>query len=169
LLAGCPGANAPPATTAPAAVDAAPADHGDDAAAAPPAAAPAAEQPAAEPPPVKPLEREAKFVDRHLFLQQHPNAAELEKNVINASDLFSATAQGYFAAASQLTLSALKHDLDLQYQLKGQRWPSFTEYQEILNTHGIKLKGLKPRQVYAYDDKTGQVSILEVAEGETID
>jgi len=106
------------------------------------------------------LQREAKLVDRNQWLKDNPDGTEIEKNVINASDPFSATAQGYFAAASQLTISALKHDLDLWHTLN-EKWPTFAEYQEILTKHGVKLKGLKKGQVYAYDDQTGNVSILQ--------
>ena len=157
---GCPGAKAPPAA-APVA-DAPAADHAES-------PAPEPTPPAADPQPEKPLEREARFVDRKVFLEQHPNANEIEKNVINAKDPISAVAQGYFAAVSKLTIDTLQYDLRLWYQLNGERWPSFAEYQEILEKHNVKLKGLKPRQVYAYDDKTGQLSIMELPEGESLD
>lgn len=159
-LCGCPGTSQPPPAAAPT-----PAPPAEPAAAAP--------QPEPPPPPAPaqehPLQREAKFVDRRAFLEQHPNATEIAKNVINAQDPLSAVAQGYFAAVSTVTIAAYQHDLKLWYELNGQRWPTFAEYKDILSKHDIQLKGLKPRQVYAYDDQTGQLSILEVPEGESID
>lgn len=168
-LCGCPGTSPQPPTPTPTPSEPAP----------PPAAAAPQPEPPPEPPPApapaappvqeQALQREAKFVDRRVFLQQHPNATEIAKNVINAQDPLSAVAQGYFAAVSTVTIAAYQHDLKLWYELNGQRWPTFKEYQEILSKHDIHLKGLKPRQVYAYDDQTGQLSILEVPEGESID
>jgi DNA-binding phage protein len=162
-LLGCPGAafEAPrkedqtSAAEAPAVAEAVPAE--DDA---PAEAAPAE----AQQPRQNALEREAELVDRRAYLEAHPNAIELEKNVINASDPFTASAQGYFAAVSTLTQAAYEHDLQLQKALNNDRWPTFAAYKTILDTHGVKLKGLKKRQVYAYDDQTGQISILELPE-----
>jgi hypothetical protein len=156
-LCGCPGTPQPPEPAPP------------PAAAAPQPEPPPAPEPAPPPAQENALQREAKFVDRRVFLQQHPTATEIAKNVINAQDPLSAVAQGYFAAVSTVTIAAYQHDLKLWYELNGQRWPTFAEYQDILSKHDIHLKGLKPRQVYAYDDQTGQLSILEVPEGESID
>lgn len=163
VASGCPGSapapkpSPPPSQPEPAVVQDAPAQEPE-----PPPPEPAA-------PPPNALQREARFVDRKVFLEQHPNATELAKNVINASDPISAAAQGYFAAVSNLTINAFQYDLKLWYQLNNERWPTFAEYQEILSKHDIKFKGLKPRQVYAYDSTNGQLSILEVPEGETIE
>ena len=153
LLSGCPNAGfSPPANEAA------------------PQPAPAAEQPAAPAPaPAEAerpnaLQREAVFVDRKAYLAEHPEAVELEKNVIDANDPFTASAQGYYAAVSTLTKSAYEYDLRLQKQLNNDQWPTFEAYKAILETHGIKLKGLKKTQVYAYDDQTGKISILELPE-----
>ncbi|MCA9054366.1 MAG: hypothetical protein KDA75_11045 [Planctomycetaceae bacterium] len=129
---------------------------------------PAAEPVAEEAPRQNALQREAKLVDRRAFLQEHPDAVEREKNVINASDPISAASQGYFAGVSSLMISAYEHDLQLQKQLNDNKWPSFDAYKTILDTHGVKLKGLKKGQVYAYDDQTGQITILELPEGEEV-
>ncbi|MEZ6056329.1 MAG: hypothetical protein R3C01_06450 [Planctomycetaceae bacterium] len=127
-----------------------------------PAAEANAGQPAAgEQPQGNPLHREAKLVDRNKFLAEHPNAIEIEKNVINASDPFSAASQGYFAAVSSLMVSAYTHDLQLWRELNNQKWPTFAEYQEILQRNNVKFKGLKPGQVYGYDDQQGTITILE--------
>lgn len=112
------------------------------------------------------LKREAKLVDRNKFLAEHPDAIEIEKNVINASDPFTASSQAYFAGVSSLMISAYTADLRLWKELNNGKWPTFEKYQEILNTHGVKLKGLKKGQVYAYDDQQGTITILEVQEAE---
>jgi hypothetical protein len=154
LACGCPTAaiestQNPPASTAPAA--------GEQAAQ------------VAEEPHQNAFQREAMLVDRNAFLQEHPNATEIEKNVINSDGYLGSVSQGYFAAASQVTIVNLQHDLELQRNLDpNYRWPTFAKYKEILDTHGVKLKGLKKRQVYAYDDQTGNVSILELPEGEEL-
>jgi hypothetical protein len=158
LLAGCPGSIVPEAPEA---------AQNDSAPAAQPAANDAA--PAGEDAPRQnALQREAELVDRRAFLEEHPNAIELQKNVINAKDPFTAVSQGYFAGVSSLTISAYKHDLELWKNLRSDNsWPPFEEYKKILETHNVKLKGLKKGQVYAYDDQTGEISILEIpAEGQ---
>ena len=161
LLCGCPGAafkSAEQAESASADQPTAPEAGGD---------APAqADQPDAEPPKQNALQREARLVDRSSYLQEHPNAVELEKNVINASDPLTASAQGYFAGVSSLMISAYEHDLRLQKALNDDKWPTYDAYKQILDTHGVKLKGLKKGQVYAYDDQTGQISILELPDEE---
>lgn len=149
LLAGCPGSLVPQAPEA----AKAPAEN-------PAAEAPLPEQPAERP---NALQREAELVDRRAFLEEHPNAVELHKNVINAQDPFTAVSQGYFAGVSSLTISAYKHDLELWKNLRSDNsWPHFEEYKKILESHSVKLKGLKKGQVYAYDDQTGEISILEL-------
>ncbi|MEZ6064271.1 MAG: hypothetical protein R3B90_00855 [Planctomycetaceae bacterium] len=122
----------------------------------------------AEQPKPNAFQREAKLVDRHVFMAEHPNAIEREKNVIEATGYLSAVSQGYFAAASQVTILQLQHDLQLQKQLNNDKWPTFDAYKKILDTHGVKLKGLRKTQVYAYDDQTGNISILELPEGEEL-
>ncbi len=154
-LAGCPGAVLDPYGK----------QKQDEEAAAPAQAAapPEAEaEPPAEPQPQNALQREARLVDRRVYLQEHPDAIELEKNVIKAGDPFTATSQGYFAAVSQLTIAAYEHDLQIWKASNDNRWPTFAEYEQILKRNGIKLRGLKVGQVYAYDDQTGQISILEL-------
>jgi hypothetical protein len=165
---GCPGAAfSPPADNAPAAPApnaAAPAADGAPAPEQPPEPAAEPSQPAAEPDRPNALQREAVLVDRRAYLEAHPESVELEKNVIDANDPFTASAQGYFAAVSSLTKSAYEHDLRLQKALNNDKWPSFDAYKAILDMHGVKLKGLKKNQVYAYDDQTGKISILELPE-----
>ncbi|MFV0443934.1 MAG: hypothetical protein ACK5Q5_10215 [Planctomycetaceae bacterium] len=127
------------------------------------AAAPADAVPAAKPEKhPNALQREAELVDRRAFLAEHPHAIELEKNVIDATDPFTGAAQGYFAGVSSLMVSTYQYDLRLQKQLNNDHWPTFENYKQILENNNIKLKGLKKRQVYAYDDETGKISILEL-------
>lgn len=159
ILTGCPGAAFKPADN-----KASPAAATPEAAAGQPQAEPAAPAPAEAAPPPNALNREAELVDRRAYLQEHPNAVEIEKNVIDATDPFSASAQAYFSGVSSLMKSTYEYDLRLQKQLNDDKWPTFAKYKEILDNAGVKLKGLKLRQVYAYDDQTGKISILELPE-----
>lgn len=126
-----------------------------------PAAAPAA-QPAA--PQQSVFKREVPLVDRNKYLAEHPDAIEKDRNEIHATGYLQAVSQGYFAAASTATIANFEHDLELQKELNGGKWPSFEKYKEILDTHGVKLQGLRLNQVYAYDDQTGQMSVIELPE-----
>lgn len=161
ICCGCPGAAFDPPAKSEAVAEnpAEPAPASPDNPVAMPAAAPAPEQP-----PPNALQREAEFVDRNAYLREHPEAIEKEKNIINASDPFTASAQGYYAAVSTLTVSAYKHDIDLWKAMNDNKWPTFEAYKAILDMHDVKLKGLRKNQVYAYDDQTGSISILEIPE-----
>ncbi len=130
---------------------------------------PAAEQPeapasapAAKPEPTKPThfqKRVAQLVDKNQALKENPELI-LVKNEMKAGDPLTAIAQGYFAAASMAHIAALQHEVDLQRALNDKA-PTFAEFKGMFDRHGIQLKGLYEWQMYAYDDQTGTMSILE--------
>ena len=87
--------------------------------------------PVADEPHQNAMQREAKLVDRNQWLADNPNWNEIEKNVINASDPLTATAQGYFAAGSQLTIVALKHDLEIWKNMPGNDGEKYPDLRRI--------------------------------------
>lgn len=126
-----------------------------------PAAAPQAQAavPAAQPPREVAFKREAKLVDKNKAMAENPALIEVE-NKINASDPITAISQSYFNAASRIHTVQLKHSVDLM-KASEDRWPTFEEFEKLLKQHTVELTGLYPWQVYAYDDQTGGISILE--------
>ncbi len=126
-------------------------------------AQPAASTPAqTKPEPTKPThfqKRIAQLVDKKQAMQENPDLIEV-KNEIKAGDPITAVAQGYFAAASLAHVTALQHEVDLQRALNDKA-PTFAEFKAMFDRHGIQLKGLYEWQMYAYDDQTGTISILE--------
>jgi hypothetical protein len=119
-----------------------------------------AADPAPEPPKKVPItKREARLVDKNKAMQENPALIEVE-NEINASDPFTAVAQSYFTLGSRAQLLNWKHNLDLMHAAEG-RWPTFAEFQQSLKQSNVQLNGLYPYQMYAYDDQTGGLVILE--------
>ncbi|WP_437186148.1 hypothetical protein SH668x_003288 [Planctomicrobium sp. SH668] len=128
-------------------------------AAAPNVAAPAPQANAA--PAANPLPQDnTKLVDLKQAMADNP-ALIITENRINAGDPVSAAAQGYFAISSQANLLNLKHQVDIMKAINDGRTPSFAEFSDLLRQANVQLKGLYRWQVYAYDESTGEIVILE--------
>lgn len=130
----------------------------------PPQAAAPQQAPAAEPAPEQPkkvpiTKREARLVDRNKAMQENPALIEVE-NKITGSDPLTAVAQSYFTIGSRAQVLNLKHNIDIMHAAEG-RWPTFSEFQQSLKQHNVQLSALYPYQMYAYDDQTGGLVILE--------
>lgn len=135
----------------------------------PPAAAPVEGQPAAPAAPgaqaavavVKPgiPDVPAKIVDKKQALAERPHLVETA-NRVTASDPISAAAQGYFAAASRAEMLAFMHNIRI-HQATYDKYPTFEEFMEYYRQSNAQLKGLKPWQVYAYDESDGTITLLE--------
>ncbi|HWL09815.1 MAG TPA: hypothetical protein VNQ76_15515 [Planctomicrobium sp.] len=104
-------------------------------------------------------EDNTKLVDRKQILAENPNLVEVE-NRINAADPISAATQGYFAIGSKAQLQNLKHGIDL-YKAEHEKFPPFAEFDKMIKEARVDLKGIRRWQVYAYDDTTGELCILE--------
>ena len=100
-----------------------------------------------------------KLVDKKAVLAENPNLVETE-NRINATDPLTAVSQSYFSIGSRAQLMALKHAVDL-HKAQYDKPPTFAEFESMLKSSGAALKGLYRWQVYAYDETTGQIVILE--------
>lgn len=125
---------------------------------------PAPQQVAAEPAPEQPkkvpiTKREARLVDRNKAMQENPALIEVE-NRITGSDPLTAVAQSYFTIGSRAQVLNLKHNIDIMHAAEG-RWPTFAEFEQSLKQHNVQLTALYPYQMYAYDDQTGGLVILE--------
>lgn len=127
-----------------------------------PAAVPqqAAPEAAPEQPKKVPItKREARLVDKNKAMQENPALIEVE-NKITAGDPLSAVAQGYFTIGSRAQVAAMEHNIRIQRELND-RWPTFEEFQQSLKQSNVQLSALYPYQMYAYDDQTGGLVILE--------
>ena len=109
---------------------------------------------------------EWKIVDKHKALAENPNLVEVENNT-EAGDYFSAVFQAYFSSVSKLNIATMEYNAQLQAQLNAidgpsdPKPPSFEEFNEHAKMNPNNIKALKKWQVYAYDDQTGKVTILE--------
>ena len=105
------------------------------------------------------MDVEAQVVDKQVAMAENPNLRETE-NEIDAMDPVSAASQSYFALGSRIHLLNFKHQVDIMRELND-RYPTFEEFSEMMRTHDVEFKGLKPWQMYAYDSSDGTVCILE--------
>jgi hypothetical protein len=125
-----------------------------------PAAAQAA--PAQEPPHQSILEKmTTKIVDKQKALAENPKLVSLEKNELGELNPLNYATKAYFAGVSTATVAALQHEIDLTKAMNDDKYPTFEEFEQMLKRNNVKLQGLYRWQVYAYDDKTGAISILE--------
>lgn len=106
-------------------------------------------------------ERPADLVDKNAALAANPDWIEVN-NDVEAGDYLTAIADSYFSMSSRVHLLALQHELELERNLNPDyEYPSFETFKEALQRHNVELKGLRANQVYAYDQSTGTVCILE--------
>jgi hypothetical protein len=109
-------------------------------------------QPGDTPPP-------ADIVDKQAAMAANPNLVEVT-NDVNAGDYLTAVTDAYFSAASRVRVLAMMHNLDIQYAATGE-YPSYEDFKAQLEQAGGQLNGLRANQVYAYDQTTGKICILE--------
>jgi len=102
---------------------------------------------------------EWKLVDKNKAMAENPKLV-IGENKINAMDPISGAAQAYFSVGSRAHLLTLKHSVDL-HKAQYDKNPTFDEFNTLIKQANVDLKGLYPWQVYAYDDQTGEIVILE--------
>jgi len=100
-----------------------------------------------------------KLVDRKAALAQNPKLVEVQ-NRINATDPLTAASQSYFNLGSRAELLNMKHAIDL-YKAENDKFPPFPEFEKMVQEARVPMKGLYRWQIYAYDDTTGELCILE--------
>lgn len=103
---------------------------------------------------------EARIVDKQQVLADNPDLVQVE-NGISAKDPFTAASQSYFNLASRAELLAFQHNIQVYYFANDERYPSYEQFMDLFRTSGVKLRGLKPWQMYAYDSSDGTICILE--------
>lgn len=106
-----------------------------------------------------PPDMEARIVDKKKALQERPQLVETT-NKITASDPIFAPLQGIHAVGSRAELLAFTHTIQI-HQATNDKYPTFDEFMDYYKQAHVQLKGLKPWQVYAYDEDTGTVSLME--------
>lgn len=125
-----------------------------------PAPAPAP-QPQVEAAPAAPTfpQDSSKLVDKKKALAENPGLVETE-NRVNTMDPLLAVSQSMFAIGSKAEVLALQHNIDI-HKAQYDKPPTFQEFEEMIRSARVQFKGLYRWQVYAYDDSTGEICILE--------
>lgn len=101
-----------------------------------------------------------KLVDKKKAMAENPGWVETQ-NRINATDPVTAASQAYYALPSKAQMLNMKHQIDIIKADNNNRPPTFEEFNKLLVENQVKLKGIYRWQVYAYDDETGDIVILE--------
>jgi len=140
------------------------ADDQAPAAAAPPAAPPAAAAPGGQAavqaaPNTIGSDLVARIVDKQKALLERPQLFETQ-NRITANDPIFAPAQGLRAAGSRAEMLAFESTIQL-HKAQYDKFPTYEEFMDYYKQAHVQLKGLKPWQVYAYDETTGTISLME--------
>jgi hypothetical protein len=109
---------------------------------------------------IQPL-RPAEIVDKQAAMAANPNLVEVT-NDVDAGDYLTAISDSYFSATSRLRLSTLQYELELERNLNPDyEYPTFESFKAVLERNNVELNGLRANQVYAYDQQTGTMCILE--------
>lgn len=108
---------------------------------------------------------EWKIVDRRKAMEENPNLIEVV-NDTNETGYLTAVTKSSFSAISRLNTGTMEYNAKLQSYLNadGSDDPkplSFEEFDAAARQNSNNIKGLYPWQVYAYDESTGKVTILE--------
>lgn len=128
--------------------------------AAPPAAAQPAGQAAAPAGPLHgPPDIEARIVDKKKALEERPHLF-VTVNSITANDPIFAPAQGLRAAGSRVEMIAFQNTINI-HKATNDKFPTYAEFMEYYKGANVKLVGLKPWQIYAYDEETGTICLME--------
>lgn len=129
-----------------------------------PEEAAAEEAPQAEPPGFSKLEW--KMVDKNKALEENPKLVEVT-NDTNATGYLQAVTQTAFSATSRVNQMTMEYNAQVQSYInatdsvKDAKPISFEEFEKQARMNSNNIKGLYPWQVYAYDENTGKVCILE--------
>jgi hypothetical protein len=106
-----------------------------------------------------PPDMDARIVDKKKALQERPQLFET-KNSITASDPIFAPAQGLRAVGSKAEMLAFQNTINI-HKATNDKYPTYDEFMDYYKQAHVELKGLRPWQVYAYDEETGTVTLME--------
>jgi len=122
------------------------------------AVAPAAPAPPADP--VKAIpDIPWKLVDKNKAVAENPKLVTTENKIV-IGDPVSVAGSAYFSAISQIKVIELQSQINL-HKATNDKLPTYDELSTMLKSVNFQFPGLKPWQVYAYDDKDGSITILE--------
>lgn len=100
-----------------------------------------------------------KLVDKNKAMADNPKLTTTENKIV-IGDPVSVAGSAYFSAISQIKVIELKSQIDL-HKATNDKWPTYDELSGMLKSVNFQFPGLKPWQVYAYDEKDGSISLLE--------
>ena len=127
------------------------------------------------PPPVAPMQAAApatpadpaksipdipwKLVDKNKAMAENPKLVETENKIV-IGDPASVAGSAYFSAISRIKVIELESQIKI-HKATNDKSPTYDELSGMLKSVNFQFPGLKPWQVYAYDEKDGSISLLE--------
>ena len=106
-----------------------------------------------------PPDIEARIVDKKKALEERPQLFETT-NSITANDPIFAPAQGLRAVGSKAEMLAFQNTINI-HKATNDKFPTYDEFMQYYKDAHVKLVGLRPWQVYAYDEETGTITLME--------
>jgi hypothetical protein len=80
--------------------------------------------------------------------------------IMSRSKTGSFVTTAYYAPASRASALAFKHNMDI-WKAANDRYPTYKEYITQTKQFDLKMAKLPPWQVWAYDERTGELKVLE--------
>ena len=135
----------------------------------------AVEEPEAPPEEDEPTEEvaiEAPANKGNVFMRNQPPLVELKAakeenpklyetvNTSTSNNYLTAVKDSGFAATSKLQIATLNREVETLRALDGS-YPNFDRFKTYIDESGMQFAGLKPYQMYAYDEENHKVVMLE--------
>lgn len=89
-----------------------------------------------------------------------PNIRRLGDRKIPIADPITQSASAYFIMSAQVSSFGLQKAIQL-YQAEHARFPTYEELKKMMKENGVQMAKLRPYEMYGYDQKTGEIEILE--------
>ena len=102
----------------------------------------------------------ARVVDYQKAMQENPRLI-VKENKAQGNDPLSFAASAYVSARSRASLLNFQHNLDIMKAINENKNLTYDEVIKLMKQTGLELAALYPYQMYAYDEQTGALMILE--------
>lgn len=98
-------------------------------------------------------------VDLHEARAQNPNLKIVQQRA-QGGDPISFALDAYVDVRSRVSVMGMQRDVQAHKALHD-RFPTYEEFVETMRRHGIQFTMVEPYRMYAYDEKTGEIVVLE--------
>ncbi|TWU09274.1 hypothetical protein CA54_45140 [Symmachiella macrocystis] len=93
-------------------------------------------------------------------IRDDPNIQPVLEQKLNITDPVSGVATLYFRMAGQASTFGMQGAIRL-YQAQHEKFPSLEEFKKIMKDHRVEFAKLRPYEMYAYDEETGDLAVMQ--------